>query len=338
MSSLLTLSLKHLNFIFLTFTILLMPISVCADIRRPAASTNPTVVTIDVYVLDIDEVDTASQSFDASIFVEMSWQDDRLKHQGESAIVRSSVEIWSPRVPIVNLQRSWKTFDDSFMVNPDGRVVYTQRYWGSFSQPLRLKSFPFDTQNFNVQLVAIDYSPEELHFVSGKFNGIADELSVADWTITEFSISNEPFAISSSSTTLASFTATIEAERNSGYFHVKVILPLIFIVMMSWVVFWIDPRESSTQISVAVTSMLTMIAYRFAVGADMPKISYLTRLDFFILGGTILVFTSLIEVLLTSTYAKIGQVERAQRIDNWARILFPVAFIALAIQSLGGFF
>jgi hypothetical protein len=61
---------------------------------------------------------------------------------------------------------------------------------------------------------------------------------------------------------------------------------------------------------------LALIAYRFAVGADMLKISYLTRLDFYILGGTILVFTSLIEVLVTSTYAKIGQFERAQRIDN----------------------
>ena len=47
---------------------------------------------------------------------------------------------------------------------------------------------------------------------------------------------------------------------------------------------------------------------------------------------------SLIEVVVTSTYAKIGHVDRAQRIDNWARILFPVAFVVLAVQSLGGYF
>ncbi len=189
-----------------------------------------------------------------------------------------------------------------------------------------------------MQLIAIDYSSEDLSFVAGEYNGISEELSVADWSVTGFRVTDDPFVINTSSSTLAGFTAVIEAERNSGYFLVKVILPLIFIVMMSWVVFWIDPRESGTQISVAVTSMLTLIAYRFAVGADTPKISYLTRLDFFILGGTILVFTSLIEVLVTSTYAKIGQFERAQRIDNWARLLFPVAFIVLAVQSLGGFF
>jgi hypothetical protein len=52
---------------------------------------------------------------------------------------------------------------------------------------------------------------------------------------------------------------------------VKVILPLILIVAMSWIVFWIDPEESGIQISVAITTMLTLIAYRFAVGADLPK-------------------------------------------------------------------
>ena len=317
---------------------ILSPAAVSAEISRPAASTGPTAVTVDIYVLDVDEINTAGQSFDANVFVELSWLDDRLKHDREGTILKKPGEIWAPRVQVVNLQRSWKTFDDTLSVHPDGTVVSSQRYWGSFSQPLKLKNFPFDRHAFNVQLIAIDYAPDELSFVAGDYNGIADQLSVADWRVTGFRVTADPFVISTSASTLAGFTSVIEAERASGYFWVKVILPLIFIVIMSWVVFWIDPRESSTQISVAVTSMLTMIAYRFAVGADMPKISYLTRLDFFILGGTILVFTSLIEVLITSTYAKIGRFERAQRIDHWARLLFPVAFVALAFQSLGGYF
>ena len=35
---------------------------------------------------------------------------------------------------------------------------------------------------------------------------------------------------------------------------------LVLIVMMSWAVFWIDPSTSNSQINVAVTSMLTLIA------------------------------------------------------------------------------
>ncbi|MBW2519237.1 MAG: hypothetical protein JRD88_02670 [Deltaproteobacteria bacterium] len=104
--------------------------------------------------------------------------------------------------------------------------------------------------------------------------------------------------------------------------------------MMSWVVFWIDPKESGAQISVAITAMLTLIAYRFAVGNDMPKVSYLSRLVYFILEANFLVFASLIEVIVTSAYARIGQLDRARSIDRWARILFLVIFILIALEAL----
>jgi cadmium resistance protein CadD (predicted permease) len=79
--------------------------------------------------------------------------------------------------------------------------------------------------------------------------------------------------------------------------------------------------------------MLTLIAYRFAVGADLPKVSYLTRLDFFILSATILVFASLIEVIVTSTMATQEKLGLARRLDNWARVLFPAIFIIVAIKT-----
>ena len=52
----------------------------------------------------------------------------------------------------------------------------------------------------------------------------------------------------------------------------RIILPLLLIVAMSWLVFWIDPELAGPQISIAVTSMLTLIAYRFMVGGMLPKI------------------------------------------------------------------
>ena len=47
------------------------------------------------------------------------------------------------------------------------------------------------------------------------------------------------------------------ASRNVQHYVLKVILPLVLIVMMSWAVFWIDPVTSNSQISIAVTSMPT---------------------------------------------------------------------------------
>jgi len=45
-----------------------------------------------------------------------------------------------------------------------------------------------------------------------------------------------------------------------------------------------EPTNSNTQFSVAVTSMLTLIAYRYAVDSQLPRLPYMTRLDVFFVG------------------------------------------------------
>jgi hypothetical protein len=104
--------------------------------------------------------------------------------------------------------------------------------------------------------------------------------------------------------------------------------------MMSWSVFWIDPADGGTQIGVATTTMLTLIAFRFAIDNSLPRISYLTRLDEFVMASTVLVFLILFEVIITSRLAKTGLHERALKIDRWSRLVFPLVFVAVLIRSL----
>jgi cadmium resistance protein CadD (predicted permease) len=125
------------------------------------------------------------------------------------------------------------------------------------------------------------------------------------------------------------------ASRNVQHYVLKVILPLVLIVMMSWSVFWTDPTNSNTQFSIAVTSMLTLIAYRFAVDTQLARLPYMTRLDVFFLISTLLVFFSLLEVLVTTILDNKQQTKLAKRIDRYCRVIFPVIF---AIATIGIFF
>src|SRR5438094_9264668 len=101
--------------------------------------------------------------------------------------------------------------------------------------------------------------------------------------------------------------------------------------MMSWSVFCIDPTTSSSQISVAVTSMLTLIAYRFAIDSQLPRLPYMTRLDVSILTSTLLVFFSLIEVVATIILDNTRKKERAKKIDRYCRVIFPAIFVIASI-------
>jgi len=222
-------------------------------------------------------------------------------------------------------------------------VVYRQRFVGSFTQALVLKSFPFDKQSFRLQLVAVKYSPREINFVANQkwvdagikqAGGISPSITLPDWTVEKWGVKTFVYALAPGLQN-SGYVFEFTASRNVQYYILKVILPLVLIVMMSWAVFWIDPVTSNSQISIAVTSMLTLIAYRFAVDSQLPRLPYMTRLDGFFLTSTFLVFFSLIEVLVTTILDNNQQTARAKKIDRYCRIIFPVLFAVATVAIFG---
>jgi hypothetical protein len=155
--------------------------------------------------------------------------------------------------------------------------------------------------------------------------GISPSVTLPDWTIEKWELKPIVYALAPRHQ-YSGYAFEFTASRNVQHYLLKVILPLVLIVMMSWAVFWIDPVTSNSQINVAVTSMLTLIAYRFAIDSQLPRLPYMTRLDVFILTSTILVFFSLIEVLVTTILDHNQQAERAKKIDRYCRVIFPVIF------------
>jgi hypothetical protein len=305
-----------------------------ADTGRPNREAGPTKVTVAAIILDINRINGADQTFDANFFYMLSWSDPRLAHDQERKSMPLN-EVWHPRIQILNQQKVWPTFPEVVSIAPDGQVVYRQRVWGTFSQPLNLRDFPFDRQNLSIQLVTAGYTPNDLEIVIDPRSQMSERLSLPDWDIVEWSVDATTIKpIPNLPIELAGVVFSFQAERREQYFIYQVIVPLILIVAMSWIVFWIDPKESGTQIYVAITTMLTLIAYRLAVGRDLPKVDYMTRLDFFILGATVLIYATLLQAVITTSMAKSGKLFEAREIDLWCRWLFPGGFIVLALESL----
>jgi len=311
-----------------------------APIERPEAEKGPTQVFVGIWIVDITNIDSAQQNFTADIAVVLRWKDVRLAHTGTGLAHYALDQIWTPRVGIANETNSVvRKFPESAEVEPDGTVLYRQRYVGSFTQPLRLQSFPFDRQDFGIQFVAIRYQPDEVAFVPDEnwirdgvpqAAGMSPSVTLADWTVERWDAKASVYTLTPRMQ-YSGYVFEFTARRNVEYYILKVILPLILIVMMSWSVFWTEPTNSNTQFSIAVTSMLTLIAYRFAVDTQLPRLPYMTRLDVFFLISTLLVFFSLIEVLVTTVLDNNDQLARAKKLDRYCRVLVPVVFVIASI-------
>ena len=173
-------------------------VSAASLVSRPDADKGPTRVYGTAFIKDIDTVDTPNQSFEASLYLEMRWQDPRLSHDEQGEVARPLSEVWTPRVTIVNQQRVWRALPEIVEVSPDGEVVYRQQFWGSFSQPLDLKDFPFDRQVLTLQVLAAGYTPDEVAFVRDpdSVSGVTSDPSIPDWEFLDWKLEPKPVALS----------------------------------------------------------------------------------------------------------------------------------------------
>jgi hypothetical protein len=286
-------------------------------------------------VLDVDEISDANQNFTVNLFVRFRWLDPREAHGGAGKIVRDIDEVWSPRLVFLNRQRIWSSLLPIVEISPEGEVIFRQQFWGDFSQPMNLHDFPFDTQVFEIRATAagaeefgeleIVQDPEAASF-------IVDSYSVADWKVLGSDVNSDPIEIAAIGRTEA-FTFSFTARRLSNHYLIKIIAPLLMIAVLSGVVFWLDPTEGGSQLGVAVTAFLTVIAYHIALSSKLPEISYLTRFDVFVFGVTMLVFLAMIEVVVTTGLARSERVGTARWLDRVCRVVFPATLAIIAIYA-----
>lgn len=288
-----------------------------------------------VAILDIDAISSASQSFTVNYYAQFRWHDPALAHDGPGVIRRKLGDIPAPRILILNEQRTWSSLMNVVDISPEGDVTYRERLWGDFSQPLRLHDFPFDAHTFEMPIIALRPSGRAMPIYPDPESPaiIADRLSVADWSVTDYQTEARDIALTTSDD-VEGLVVSFRAKRIYNHHVIKYIVPLLLIVAMSWVVFWIDPTEASSQLSVAVTAALTLIAYHIALAGKLPDIPYLTRMDLFLFCSTLIVFAALLEVVLTSRLARDGREVLARRFDMACRLLFPAAYLGISAWAL----
>ena len=263
--------------------------------KRPGSQDQPTPVHIGMAVLDIDDIDGATQTITANVVLNIRWKDPRLASPGRTDRTFGLNEVWNPRIQFVNQRKVWKTFPEVVQVEEDGTVIYRQRYWGQFSYPFNLRDFPLDRDRFGLILAAAGFSPQEIQFVTNhEYTDLSPDYTQADWIIDSWSVEAKNYQSSPRTPEVPGYVFWIDASRRVGFYVIKILIPLTMIIFMSYMIFWIDNENFGQKISVAVTAMLTLIAYRFN---------------------------------------KANKTQLAQTIDYWTRGLFPLALVLIILFS-----
>lgn len=297
---------------------------------KHAPPAEETIVQVSAYIIDILKISGAEQSFSGDLTVLTQWEDPRLAHKEDQPRLLPLHDIWNPQLLVANSRGISNALPEVAEIQPDGTVSHRQRLTGSFTSQLDLRRFPNDSQTLIVEFLARGHKMGEVQLVQdASWTGQAERLTLSDWSVGEVRLIEAPYTIPSLNVSVPGLRLELPVERLVGYYAGNVLSSAAIIVCMAWLVFWIPPLAINPRISVSVTSMLTLIAHRFVIQGELPNLPYLTTMDYFLLGSTLMVLLGLAEVVIVFRAIDRGDEARAKRLNQFFRWSFPIPFLGL---------
>jgi Neurotransmitter-gated ion-channel ligand binding domain/Neurotransmitter-gated ion-channel transmembrane region len=311
-------------------------------LKTPTSDGSPVKVSIALVLLNITDVDEVEQRYHVNAYLFMRWQDARLKYvqtPGQPDTKTYGIgEIWKPTLELINAVDSRRSVDEKLKVHADGVVKYTERFSASVTSKFALRRFPFDSQTLD--LVFRPYVGDRKQFSlaadvphSRTVPEFQTYSSLASWNVRSFRARVATAdAADGGPVTEARFELSL--KRESAFYVWKVILPLLLMVFLSWAVFWVETGELASQVQIVVTTVLTIIAFAFAISGSLPRVPYLTFIDKFFLTCYVFVFMAMIELMSVHLSRRSRGAELAEKIRRHSRWAVPVAFLITNIVLL----
>ena len=90
--------------------------------------------------------------------------------------------------------------------------------------------------------------------------------------------------------------------------------------MVSWASFWIHEEAVPARAAICVTTILTIITMLGVVNVNMPKVSYVKAVDFYLFISFLMVFLSLLEYIVVLNFELFCRRRNGQNKHNKTRV------------------
>jgi hypothetical protein len=302
------------------------------------APSEPREVRVGVQVHQIKFVDQKAENFGVVGTLRLEWEDSKLAFDAEEsgrvfkvyeeAAFKGFADensLFYPGFVIQNQQERRFKQQSAFIVFSSGQAYYLEQFSTVLQAPdFNFTQFPFDTQKFFVHVVS-NYPENFVRYVAlEEFSRLGEKLGEEEWLLTddwtEVSTAEGLTGLQSSR-----FSFGFKGYRHLEYYIVRIFTPLLIFVFVAWATFFLE--EYRKRIDIAGANLLIFVAFNFAISGDLPRLGYMTFLDFilvamFVLTGLIIVFNVGLRRLRITE-----REELARKIDYYAlKWIYPLAY------------
>lgn len=285
-------------------------------------------------------------------------------HLTEPGMVR---KFWKPEITFPNSKNS-KVYDSlvpnhNLIIHDTSRMQYRFRANLKFSCVMDLHDFPFDHQECRIDVGFISRPQGRLEWMRPNNETASPVYIRPDIILPQFHIVNY-FAVQCLGDQVrvsnSCLSAVIRFKRRLGYHIVNTYLPTMLTVVVSWLTFWMDVYSEPGRTALGVTTLLIVTSKASAVQSSVAEVSYVKAIDVWMGACTSFVFAAFVEFVVAnyrsrhcvkeldkrrasstdvegritrpkSMVQKTWDMIRSRSVDQNARFLFPLGFIAFNI-------
>jgi hypothetical protein len=289
-----------------------------------------------VNVYDIKEINPSSESFSARIRIYALWdfdflgRDDDLSKFGKLAIENGayyplkptevqqfSNEVLMPEIKFFNAIET-TALDEVPSIRAycregnGGAAMWNQGYLCTFREHFELQNFPFDSQDLTMELRLDNPRTWDLYDLSiHSVLFYRTALEMAEWSLGKPTIARQ-------NPSHKGTNIKLQVLRKPGYYINNICSVQIMLAILCMSSFALPPDDLGDQISIIITLMLTSVAFKFVIADALPKVTYSTLMDSFILMNMAFLFTTAVICTAGNLYQRNNRhPERVQEPITW---------------------
>ena len=313
---------------------------------------DPVEVTVSFELRDINHIDDEAETVEFTGVLKLSWHDPRQAFDPategtEEKVYQGNFQFnevftgWFPQLILVNESGLYEKHGVLLRVRSDGSLSLFETVDAVAKIDLDLRKYPIDQQRLEAVFHVLGFDNNEIilrlepDFNDGNLD--IDELfQIPQWHMTgiKSSIGTRNTPLIGKGATTSTFIVGIDLQRRSFFIFRLVILPLIIIVMLSWSVFWMDKTSLGDRISVSFIGILTAVTYQVVLSEILPRISYPTTINVFLLISFFTMCMTVIVNLRVGYLDRHGMSEVGDRLDHHCRWMFPVIYFGVLLVTV----
>ncbi|MBI2608824.1 MAG: hypothetical protein HYW47_04395 [Deltaproteobacteria bacterium] len=286
-------------------------------------------VYVGIFLNDVINVDLRTNTYIFDFYLWFRWQGE--KDPSDSFEFINASDTWS---------HTWeKTYETPKLIH--GWKYQSLHINGNFHHPFFLGSYPLDEQDLVVGIEDVTSNQEGIRYIADVENtSYRKDINMPSWNILNHSIVAAPYTYPTSfgdpqnlekPDRYSRVTFKVRISRNKQLYLFKMLLPILIVLLCTFILFLINPEYSDARLALAITALVSAVALHITVSGDLPQVGYLVLIDKIYNLCYFAIFLALAETVYTTYLKDKGLIVRAKKLDKISFVGLLVLFLTMCV-------